>query len=1675
MPSVLIKTWRRLRTAWRRMNWLRRTLYSSGIALVFLAALLLQSFWPLFGNNNYELSEQTLQLIGKVREDAARHLKPNDGQTAYEFSVPEQGGEAAEHTGRVADAYSASFGINPRDGISVVDSNTQVSVRLVPKFYTGHGKKAPDNQMVYPFGKNQLIYSLKYNGLKEDIVLPEYIKDELDYTFEMILPVGAEARLDEQGNIGIYTADSSLFGNMTYGSDEDRERVEKARDKAEKTNLIITIPAPVIKDAAGQEYTDRSKFSLGDKQQREEKAADNKLPDDMPEEVRNRLAAKSTVNAYSLTISSTRLNELTYPISIDPTFQVTSAADFRNTDLGPGVEIDSTNNLIQRGSMTGGTVAGWGSTTNTPTNIALSGTAAYNGRIYLVGGDRDSGGQYTATVTYATVNSNGTLSSWNTTSSLNTGRRYHGVIAHNGYIYAIGGQSPTSLTSVEYAKINANGTLGAWQSTVSLPVYRMGFGIEAYNGYLYAIAGNAGGAVTNTVIYARLNANGSIASDSGCGNSWCSTTNTSSNRLWPAAAAYNGWLYVVGGNGGAGGLPNPSLIRAPINSDGTLGSWINSSEANTPRSVTAVEIWNGYLYMMGGCSAGVPGFSCPGDVHLNTVEYAPIHADGSLGTWRTTASFTTARIMHGSAVWNGYLYVLGGCTVGSYCNFTNSVQYTSINPAGSLADGSWSSGTNLPASYSFGVSTIYNGCLYHVGGWSGTVGYLDVVRYATISNNGSIGSWTTSGNTMSVGRRSHSITIYNGRLYVSGGQIGAGPTMTDIIEYADINSDCSISAFTTTTLSLPAALMWDSFVIYNDWAYSIGGDVGSTNNTRWASVDASTGDITGSWSTSTTVNINQHRAVVHSGFMYLVGGMINNSLNTVIRYAPIQSDGSISGDSWVTGTSYLYPRRSFSSFMYNGYLYMAGGNDESSPTLSMEMAPVLSDGSVGTWQEAGDIDQARGHSNQAGYVFGGAAAHNGYIYLAGGYTGSNHTNSVVYKALNNGGQGGPATFAAGTTFTTARKFHASVAYNGYIYVLGGCTTSTLCTTATNTVRYAPLNVGGSIGSWSNATTNFTTARRDLYAFAYNGRMYVVSGREADGNTLYDIQYATIQTNGNINTSWTTDGTSFPSTGYAPGVALNGNVLYVLGGASSSTTTYYSVVDDSTGDVGSFTSTTSLPEGRYRAWTVIYKGYIYAIGGNSSGGWLRSVWYAPLNNDHTIGTWRLASTQLNGAIGYASATSAFTLNGFLYIAGGADVSGRIPYVQYAAISAGGDLGAWQLGITSGLTNHGNYAAVEYSGTMYITGGQITGTDPVTNTRYATLQSIPRVGSFNRVYDFDSGVKPEKLVTRGTEPTGAMTGLSYLSNVSCDNSLYGDENTSPDIELGGTGIINIGIGSSTLVRCLLLKYTLDDRYSAVFPDTGNETQITDFDLYFIANPGSRLRGGRTFTNGVDKGLSASPSSLEASLLTYDTSQADSTSYVTSSVSPGAEKVLLLAVSSSILNETNPPAPSSISGLGMTWTLVESMIGGGGATVRRVSLYRAQTGSSAPTPGTITINFPITQEVAGWALAEFSNAKLGNNGADAIGVADTDETSGATLNFDLGASVPGSVTMVFAASNNNISQFISSSATEMFQETTLNAPVLKWTGWYSPIGESNIILDTSGNPTRKVGVGVRILPGN
>ncbi len=315
--------------------------------------------------------------------------------------------------------YSATLPDKAPQGIKITDNVNKVDVTFKPLFETLDGRKG-DGQVVYPL-KGQpgaMVFTPKGNGLKEDIILTASPGDSAEYSYDMEFAETLEARMLPSGGIGFYSGDPQLYGNITYGSEEDRQKVEKARLVAEKTYLMFSIPAPVIVES-GPAHA-------------------------------NAPAAKFRLEGKKLTVAATGLEKAHYPLSIDPTFLISSASDFSlgraedNIDFG-------TAGQIGRAAITGGVLnsSGWQSTSPT-TACTVSGTnynfglTAYNGFLYMVGG----GDGASTNVCYAPINTDGSLGTWvDNTNKFATGRTGASVAGFNGYVYVMGGERTPRATA----------------------------------------------------------------------------------------------------------------------------------------------------------------------------------------------------------------------------------------------------------------------------------------------------------------------------------------------------------------------------------------------------------------------------------------------------------------------------------------------------------------------------------------------------------------------------------------------------------------------------------------------------------------------------------------------------------------------------------------------------------------------------------------------------------------------------------------------------------------------------------------------------------------------------------------------------------------------------------------------------------------------------------------------------------------------------------------------------------------------------------------------------------------------------------------------------------------------------------------------------------------------------
>lgn len=166
-----------------------------------------------------------------------------------------------------------------------------------------------------------------------------------------------------------------------------------------------------------------------------------------------------------------------------------------------------------------------------------------------------------------------------------------------------------------------------------------------------------------------------------------------------AAFAWNGFLYLTGGQYRS----RDRIQRAPIREDGTLGAWVDMVTLSPPAMLPfgnqdhaalvhrPTSAPGAIVYLIGGWSGGA----------LDTVFSAPIHPDGTIGTWSPGPSLNRGRHGHAASIVGDRLHVFGGWSAGAI-DLVESVQ---LAADGSFA-GAWTQATALPQPLAFPASAI---------------------------------------------------------------------------------------------------------------------------------------------------------------------------------------------------------------------------------------------------------------------------------------------------------------------------------------------------------------------------------------------------------------------------------------------------------------------------------------------------------------------------------------------------------------------------------------------------------------------------------------------------------------------------------------------------------------------------------------------------------------------------------------------------------------------------------------------------------------------------------------------------------------------------------------------------------------------------------------------------------
>jgi N-acetylneuraminic acid mutarotase len=315
------------------------------------------------------------------------------------------------------------------------------------------------------------------------------------------------------------------------------------------------------------------------------------------------------------------------------------------------------------------------------------------------------------------------IGSWQTTTSLPVDLASHISQVYNDNIYVVGGANTGTVPENISSIANSDGTLQSWTASSTPSPAIFWHTSVLYQNYVYLIGGTTypPGNSVNTVYVGTIN-QGTISS-------WTPLNSLPVSLSLASAVVVGNTIYVAGGQtfvDGNNGQPfNQTIYAASINSDGTIGNW--TQVGSLPTALT------GFGMIAGGINENkliIIGGSDSSNVYHAETYTAPINSNGTIGTWQQTASLPEPLYRANIAVNQGIVYAAGGALNNS--NYSDNLYYSTINSDGTL--GSWiQSQTTLPQPICCGTLSTLNGYLYLIGGYNNDAGYLNTVYYSQIT------------------------------------------------------------------------------------------------------------------------------------------------------------------------------------------------------------------------------------------------------------------------------------------------------------------------------------------------------------------------------------------------------------------------------------------------------------------------------------------------------------------------------------------------------------------------------------------------------------------------------------------------------------------------------------------------------------------------------------------------------------------------------------------------------------------------------------------------------------------------------------------------------------------------------------------------------------------------------
>lgn len=1090
--------------------------------------------------------------------------------------------------------------------------------------------------------------------------------------------------------------------------------------------------------------------------------------------------ARLTLEGQRLVLEVHGLDSLEYPLTIDPSIIVTTSAEFAAGNLEDSFNV--TAGALQR-PLIG---VGLGAVTTSAVSLASarSGLDAVqgNGFVYVTGG-LAAGGTTLGEVAFAPVAADGSVGAFTQSPNQINQRYAHASVVYNGTLYVIGGTvwGGGNLFSIQMSKLGATGSPGAFTSTTNLPGARYGLCAAAWNGFLYVAGGN-GTSIFSDVQVARFNPDGTLGSFS-------PTTPLPRATHSHACVVAGGRFYLVGGYDLAGqGSVGGSVHSAPINADGSLGAFV--ATASVPgRSGHRAVVMNGALYVLGGQRSG----SSVGDVA------GTINADGSISAFGPVSAISGGRRDFAAIASQNTLTVIGG-TDGT----TAMASLASAPFLSSLLTNQFeTSAFSFPSPRADHAAFFYRGQLYVVGGFgTAPIGTVEASPWLESAGFGAFSTFP-----LATSRYRHSANAANGWMYVVAGL--STPAVPQVnIAAAAFDLDGGVMQFRDDFAALPEARADHTSEIYQSNLYVIGGLGGASLAPRDTVLRAPIGHSgnIGAFTTTTALPSPRwdHASLIHGNRLYVVGGAIDAGVTAEVLVAEVNSDGSLGA--FTATTPLPAPRRGHTALAASGFLQVMQGQDAVGTAQGNSFtAPFLADGGLGAFVSMPTPGIARqGHASA---VFGTQT------FVIGGRAPAVSANAATATVAGLGSMGPFPTGIAPVFDATGRAALAAVAHDGVLYVLGGNTSSGRPTT----IRQATIGADGSLGAFTTSSTNLPGAREGLAATVFRDRLYIAGGFDGslNQNTVF---FAPINPDHTIGAFTQATSTFLFGRNRLALVAAQGG-LYVIGGTTGSPRADVQRAPiNADGTLGTFSSLGTMTQARTAHAAVVNDGWLYVIGGSTGTSTLSSVEAAPINSNGTLGAFSVRGSMADAR----SEHVAFVEGGHLFVVGG-NIGVSTDDVLVAPLLANGGLGSFR-SVTRLPVVRRDAAVAVWGGRAFVVGGLSPSGSFLADVQVAPLLTTPARSSYSRLFDLGGPARVSSLSINATgglvrvrTSTAAVTG-SFSSIVD-------------------RGVADAGTPlpvAATNTRYVWAQLSVDDTANQVVTPDVAFRQVTDLTLVWDPNP-------------------------------------------------------------------------------------------------------------------------------------------------------------------------------------------------------------------------------------------------